>query len=256
MSRGFFSYLNWAVPKTRDASEELSYDIENRGLFPGERRKYDLFDSPFSILRAYALLRSLKRRNRVLSLLSSSAKETFSTQGPSWKKIFSARPYFLYDSVKIYFPFYSPYVNQRFVSNPASFYSFPYQAFLKDSDCSLVDPLQEYGSHLYSFSCLRLKKLPVKDIDSSCYYLEKEGILFFIDSAGYLETRIPFFDEGRKKDYSHLSERLSSIALDYYSNDFGKLSRDLIHLSLLSPSIVLSAIKSKEKQNKEKHDDL
>ena len=98
----------------------------------------------------------------------------------------------------------------------------------------------------------------MSDIDSSAYYIEKTGALLFIDSSGYLETRIPFFDESRKqKKTDHLKERLEEVAKDYYSNDFAKLSQDLIRFELLSPKIVLAAIKSKEGQYKEiKEDDL
>ena len=86
--------------------------------------------------------------------------------------------------------------------------------------------------------------------------MEKDGILLFIDSSGYLETRVPFFDDGRKqKNTDHLKERLEAVARDYYSNNFPQLSQDLIKFELLSPKVVLAAIKNKEAQYKEKQED-
>ena len=70
--------------------------------------------------------------------------------------------------------------------------------------------------------------------------MEKDGILLFIDSSGYLETRVPFFDDGRKqKNTDHLKERLEAVARDYYSNNFPQLSQDLIQFELLFLMIIL-----------------
>ena len=256
MSRGFFSYLNWAVPKTRSPSAELSYINRNQSACPDIGRKYLDLSTPYGVRRSFIFLRSLKRRQAILSLLKDSDPNEILKNKGRIKTLFDGMPYFLYHQTKVFFPFYTPFINQRMLSDISSFYSFPYDAFLKDPDCSLINPFFEYGSHIFDRKQTRRKKLDVCDIDSSSYYLEEEGVLFFIDSRGYLETRIPFFDENRKqKDRSHLKERLESIAKDYYSNDFAKLSQNLISLKLLSPKVVLSAIKSKERQYKERNED-
>ncbi len=258
MSKGFFSYLNWAVPKERSPSPELTFINEHQGICPLIRRPFLEFSSPYGIMRSYILLRSLERRNRIISILKSSIKEEIQRNKEKIKRIVDHIPCFNYHQTPIWFPFYSPFINQRFLSSLDSFYFFPYDAFLRDPDCSLINPFHEYGSHLFDRSLTSRKKLGVSDIDSSAYYIEKTGALLFIDSSGYLETRIPFFDESRKqKKTDHLKERLEEVAKDYYSNDFAKLSQDLIRFELLSPKIVLAAIKSKEGQYKEiKEDDL
>lgn len=256
MYKGFFSYLNWLVPKVRSPSSELTFINANQGICPVSRRTFLDFSSPYGIRRSYILLRSMKRRNRVISILKSSTKDEIILHQNEIKRIWKGMPSFSYHQTPIYFPFYSPFINQRFLSSLDSFYSFPYDAFLRDPDCSLINPFHEYGSHLFDRSLTKRKKLDVSDIDSSAYYREKDGILFFIDSSGYLETRVPFFDDGRKqKNTDHLKERLEAVARDYYSNNFPQLSQDLIQFELLSPNVVLAAIKNKEAQYKEKQED-
>ena len=175
MYKGFFSYLNWSVPKVRSPSSELTFINANQGICPASRRTFLDFSSPYGIRRSYILLRSMKRRNRVISILKSSTKDEIITHQYEIKRIWEGMPSFSYHQTSIYFPFYSPFINQRFLSSLDSFYSFPYDAFLRDPDCSLINPFHEYGSHLFDRSLTKRKKLDVSDIDSSAYYMEKDG---------------------------------------------------------------------------------
>ena len=235
MKKTLIERLNWFNPKSTANKEERRYYEENYLLLPESYRRYRPTDDLFSYIRCDILLAGLKAKKEVdEKVLSLSAEELQREEVLS--SLFEGKSFFLFDSKKIFFPFYGETINEIYQKKAYQLKSFPYQVLLQSTEDFLPFPFDLYGNIPYQNIPSLLVIETWKD-GTTAFYSESFETILVIDRQGILENEIPLHDEKAEGWTSPTKESLSLLMERYFAADREGFLSVLVERRLLSENL-------------------
>ena len=159
-------------------------------------------------------------------------------------------PYFEFEDVKIYVPFFSKEFNVHYDTKLDSLTRPPFDSLKEDFDSSVINPFDTYGYKLFDSQFTRLVLIDeYKDEGVAVFYHIGFESIYIITDQGTCDAIIPIFDNNiKKKNKDKLFERISSLMKLYFANDREGFVDALLSLELISKHLYDLIQKNSDKQ--------
>lgn len=224
-------------------SEDFKYFISHRdqlGKFKTFSPLYDSEENEFDIMRANILLRGLENKTLIekesLNIREHGALDHNKFITTLRERIVD-QPYYSFDDVKIYIPFFSTALNQIYLNESEKLLSLPYSELQNSFEDACIDPFDVYGAELFNSYFTSLVKISSSKHVTAFYHYDTNTI-YMINDQGRLDVKIVLFDKYIKRpSYAHMMERLAPVVESYYNNDRRGMIDNLLNNKLISPQM-------------------
>lgn len=234
-------YLEWYnVKKLSDSFEKKYYD-EYNNLFSryGFLNVYNDITDSFELIKTIVVLEGLNNKRKIENEAEIYTEVELSEENRH-EVIHKKLPYFEFEDVKIYVPFFSKEFNVHY----------DIDSLKEDFDSSVINPFDTYGYKLFDSQFTRLVLIDeYKDEGVAVFYHIGFESIYIITNQGTCDAIIPIFDNNiKKKNKDKLFERISSLMKLYFANDREGFVDALLSLELISKHLYDLIQKNSDKQ--------
>lgn len=230
-------YLEWYnVKKLSDSFEKKYYD-EYNNLFSryGFLNVYNDITDSFELIKTIVVLEGLNNKRKIENEAEIYTEVELSEENKH-EVIHKKLPYFEFEDVKIYVPFFSKEFNVHYDTKLDSLTRPHFDSLKEDFDSSVINPFDTYGYKLFDSQFTRLVLIDeYKDEGVAVFYHIGFESIYIITDQGTCDAIIPIFDNNiKKKNKDKLFERISSLMKLYFANDREGFVDALLSLELIS----------------------
>lgn len=245
MKYTIFEYLNLSIDSGNKKSAEKVFFNEYSSYLStsSSTKKYLNIDNCFDYIKADVVIQGLINKEKIESV--SSLLLNYKIEDSTINLIHEKLPYFLNNNQKIYIPFFSPKLNDRYDTKIEQLSKDPFIGLRteKGIDNFFVDPFLTYKNDLINSNFTSLLKVMTHN-NFTVYYSYSFSQIYIISEQGTLDCSIPIFDSDLiYPNRNNIPERIIELMNYYFTFDKQGFINALKNLGFISTKLYQRLVK-------------